>query len=147
MRIDLIVEYEHPIRPLVMGTSRRLLADGSSYADVTRTDDLRGDGVPWWTHARCNDGDGSLVDVFFSGELEDIARAKRLCLCCPALVPCLEGALERREPWGVWGGQLFLDGTIVATKRRRGRPRKVPRPGDQLPEVPLPEHLRAVPVA
>ena len=101
----------------------------------------------WWTHARCNDGDGSLVDVFFSGELEDIARAKRLCLCCPALVPCLEGALERREPWGVWGGQLFLDGTIVATKRRRGRPRKVPRPGDQLPEVPLPEHLRTVPVA
>ena len=85
--------------------------------------------------------------MFFSGALEDIARAKRLCMSCPVLVPCLEGALERREPWGVWGGQLFLDGTIVATKRRRGRPRKVPRPGDLLPEVPLPEHLRAVPVA
>jgi WhiB family transcriptional regulator, redox-sensing transcriptional regulator len=116
-------------------------------ADITRTDDPRTAGEPWWTYARCNDGNGGLVDVFFSGALEDIARAKRLCLCCPALVPCLEGALERREPWGVWGGQLFLDGTIVATKRRRGRPRKVPRPGDQLPEVPLPEHLRAVPVA
>jgi WhiB family transcriptional regulator, redox-sensing transcriptional regulator len=46
----------------------------------------------------------------------------------------------------VWGGQLFLDGTIVATKRRQGRPPKVPRPEDQLPEVPLPEHLQGVPV-
>src|SRR5262245_52428868 len=100
----------------------------------------------WWTHARCNDGSGELTEVFFSGELQDIARAKRLCLSCPALIPCLEGALERREPVGVWGGQLFVDGTIVTKKRRRGRPPRVPRIEDQLPEVPLPEHLREVPV-
>ena len=100
----------------------------------------------WWTHARCNDGSGGLANVFFSGEPQDIARAKRMCLSCPALVPCLEGALERREPCGVWGGQLFVNGTIVATKRRRGRPPTVPRLEDQLPEVPLPEHLRDVPV-
>ena len=147
MRRDLIVEYKHPIRPPVLGASRRLFADGSSSADITWSEDLRSDGEPWWAHARCNDGSGGLVEVFFSGELNDIARAKRLCLSCSALIPCLEGALERREPWGVWGGQLFLDGQIVATKRRRGRPPKVPRPGDQLPEVPLPEHLHAVPVA
>jgi WhiB family transcriptional regulator, redox-sensing transcriptional regulator len=104
------------------------------------------DVVPWWTHARCNDGSGELIDVFFSGEPQDIARAKRLCLSCPSLIPCLEGALERREPCGVWGGQLFVDGTIVATKRRRGRPPRAPRLEDQLPEVPLPEHLREVPV-
>jgi WhiB family transcriptional regulator, redox-sensing transcriptional regulator len=77
---------------------------------------------------------------------QDIARAKRLCLSCPALIPCLEGALERREPWGVWGGQLFVDGTIVATKRRRGRPPTRPRPEDRQPEVPLPQRLRDVPV-
>jgi WhiB family transcriptional regulator, redox-sensing transcriptional regulator len=100
----------------------------------------------WWTHARCNDGSGGLANVFFSGEPQDIARAKRMCLSCPALVPCLEGALERREPCGVWGGQLFVNGTIVATKRRRGRPPTVPRLEDQLPEVPLPKHLRDVPV-
>jgi WhiB family transcriptional regulator, redox-sensing transcriptional regulator len=147
MRRDLVVEYKHPIRPLVLGASRRPFADGSSYADITWTEDLRSDGEPWWAHARCNDGSGGLVEVFFSGELNDIARAKRLCLSCSALIPCLEGALERCEPWGVWGGQLFLDGKIVATKRRRGRPPKVPRPGDQLPEVPLPEHLHAEPVA
>jgi len=46
-------------------------------------------------------------------------------------LPCMEdpdlffaGALERREPWGVWGGQLFLRGEIVPRKRPRGRPRK-----------------------
>jgi WhiB family redox-sensing transcriptional regulator len=106
----------------------------------------RTDGASWWTNARCNDGRGRLTDVFFSPEPQDIARAKRLCLSCPALIPCLEGALERREPWGVWGGQLFVDGTIVATKRRRGRPPKRPRPEDRQPEVPLPQRLRDVPV-
>jgi WhiB family transcriptional regulator, redox-sensing transcriptional regulator len=106
----------------------------------------RREGAPWWTHARCNDGRGRLTDLFFSPEPRDIARAKRLCLRCTALIPCLEGALERREPWGVWGGQLFVEGTIVATKRRRGRPPKRPRPEDQQPEVPLPQHLRGVPV-
>jgi WhiB family transcriptional regulator, redox-sensing transcriptional regulator len=106
----------------------------------------RSDGPPWWTRARCNDEGHRLTDVFFSPEPQDIARAKRLCLGCPALIPCLEGALERREPCGVWGGQLFHNGTIVTTKRRRGRPPKVPRPQDDMPEVPLPQHLRHVPV-
>jgi WhiB family redox-sensing transcriptional regulator len=46
------------------------------------------------------------------------------------MAACLEGALERREPWGVWGGELFLNGRILAQKRRRGRPRKNPRPED-----------------
>jgi WhiB family redox-sensing transcriptional regulator len=98
----------------------------------------------WWAHARCNDGSGRLAGMFFSEELQDIARAKNICATCPALIPCLEGALERREPWGVWGGQLFLNGKILATKRRRGRPPKLPRPEDQLPEIPIPEHLQDV---
>jgi WhiB family redox-sensing transcriptional regulator len=38
--------------------------------------------------------------------------------------PCLRGAIARREPWGVWGGHLFLNGKILAQKRKRGRPRK-----------------------
>ena len=100
----------------------------------------------WWAHARCNDGSGRLAEMFFSEELQDIARAKHICATCPALIPCLEGALERREPWGVWGGQLFLNGKILASKRRRGRPPKTPRPEDELPEVPIPEHLRDVAV-
>lgn len=95
----------------------------------------------WWGDARCNDSAGSLAGLFFSEELQDIAAAKRICARCPAILPCLEGALERREPWGVWGGQLLLNGKILASKRRRGRPPKVPRPEDQFPEVPVPAHL------
>jgi WhiB family redox-sensing transcriptional regulator len=95
----------------------------------------------WWADARCNDGAGTMAGLFFSEELQDIATAKRICAVCPVMVPCLEGAIERREPWGVWGGQLFLNGKILASKRRRGRPPKNPRPEDQLPEVPIPVHL------
>jgi len=56
-------------------------------------------------------------------------------------VPCLEGAIARREPWGVWGGQLLLNGKLLDRTRRRGRPPKTPRPEDQLPDVPIPVHL------
>jgi hypothetical protein len=37
---------------------------------------------------------------------------------------CLTEALERREPTGVWGGQIIDKGQIVTHKRPRGRPRK-----------------------
>lgn len=97
----------------------------------------------WKDDALCATGGAGLTALFFSEELQDIAAAKRLCADCPVLVPCLEGAMARREPWGVWGGQLFLNGKILASKRRRGRPPKVARPEDQLPEIPIPEHLRS----
>ena len=90
------------------------------------------------------DGRRRAGGLFFSEELQDIAR--RQAPSAPSARSwrdCLEGALARREPWGVWGGQLFLNGKILATKRRRGRPPKVARPEDQLPEVPIPEHLRS----
>jgi WhiB family redox-sensing transcriptional regulator len=77
-----------------------------------------------WDEARCRDGAASMVGLFFSDEIEDIARAKAICTMCPLAAPCLEGALERQEPWGVWGGQLFADGRILAFKRKRGRPPK-----------------------
>jgi WhiB family redox-sensing transcriptional regulator len=35
---------------------------------------------------------------------------------------CLEGALSRQEPAGVWGGELFEDGRVIAKKRKAGRP-------------------------
>ena len=44
----------------------------------------------------------------------------------PLIEACLAGAKERREPWGVWGGELFVQGVVVARKRPRGRPRKNP---------------------
>jgi WhiB family redox-sensing transcriptional regulator len=84
----------------------------------------RGDGAVEWAQARCRDGSGSLLELFFSEQLDDIARAKVICSTCPVREPCLAGALARREPWGVWGGQLFLNGKILAFKRKRGRPPK-----------------------
>ena len=78
------------------------------------------------TDGLCNDGTGNLVALFFSEQLDDIRRAKAICAECPVREACLEGALARREPWGVWGGQLFLNGKVLAFKRPRGRPRKNP---------------------
>jgi WhiB family redox-sensing transcriptional regulator len=83
-----------------------------------------GPGVDW-ALARCR-GAGAFVELFFSEQLDDIARAKSICADCPVREACLAGALARREPWGVWGGQLFKDGKILAVKRPRGRPPKDP---------------------
>jgi WhiB family redox-sensing transcriptional regulator len=63
-------------------------------------------------------------ELFFAEAPADVEAAKALCRGCRARTSCLEGALERREPWGVWGGELLLRGTIVPRKRPRGRPRK-----------------------
>jgi WhiB family redox-sensing transcriptional regulator len=79
-----------------------------------------------WRQASCRDQTGGLSRLFFSEEIGDIAAAKRICGECPLAEPCLAGALERREPWGVWGGQLFLNGKVLPFKRKRGRPPKNP---------------------
>ena len=63
-------------------------------------------------------------ELFFAESPDDVEAAKGLCRECPARAACLAGAQERREPWGVWGGELFLRGAIVPRKRPRGRPRK-----------------------
>ncbi len=63
-------------------------------------------------------------DLFFSEDPEDLRLAKALCEHCPVRNACLAGALQRGEPWGVWGGALFLNGQVIPGKRRRGRPRK-----------------------
>ncbi len=78
--------------------------------------------------ARCADGNGTLTALFFSDNVHDIARAKAMCGLCPLRSPCLDGALEREEPWGVWGGELLSGGRIIANKRPCGRPPKRPRP-------------------
>jgi WhiB family redox-sensing transcriptional regulator len=63
-------------------------------------------------------------ELFFAESPSDVEYAKSLCLECPVRSACLAGALERREPWGVWGGELFIQGVVVPRKRPRGRPRK-----------------------
>ncbi|WP_324649819.1 WhiB family transcriptional regulator [Georgenia sp. H159] len=63
-------------------------------------------------------------DLWFAERSVDVERAKELCHQCPVRKACLVSALERREPWGVWGGEVFVNGVVVARKRGRGRPRK-----------------------
>lgn len=63
-------------------------------------------------------------ELWFAEHTADVERAKALCQACPAVEPCLAGALERAEPWGVWGGQVFIGGVVAPTKRGRGRPPK-----------------------
>jgi len=76
--------------------------------------------VPTGLDLPCSDD----PELFFAEAPADVETAKALCHGCRARAACLEGALERREPWGVWGGELLLRGTIVPRKRPRGRPRK-----------------------
>jgi WhiB family redox-sensing transcriptional regulator len=81
-----------------------------------------------WTDAKCATGDARLLHLFFSEDQAEILEAKAICQGCPMRLACLEGAQERGEPWGVWGGQLFDRGRVIDRKRGRGRPRKEDRP-------------------
>jgi len=78
----------------------------------------------------CFDAD---PELFFADAPGEIEVAKALCVPCPLREQCLQGALERREPHGVWGGQLFIGGVVVARKRPRGRPRKIRPEEEQVP--------------
>ena len=69
----------------------------------------------------CELNDG---DMWFAESPAELERAKALCVDCPVRTACLAGALERREPAGVWGGEIFDNGRILPRKRPRGRPRK-----------------------
>ncbi|MCW2725896.1 MAG: transcription factor WhiB [Frankiales bacterium] len=81
--------------------------------DATLSDELV---LPCWSED---------PDLFFAESPADVEAAKALCVSCPLRSQCLSEALTRREPWGVWGGELVVQGVVVPRKRPRGRPRKV----------------------
>lgn len=63
----------------------------------------------WQIRASCR---GPQAAVFFppaaferkDEKLQREARAKEICRTCPVRQPCLDYALEIREPHGIWGG-------------------------------------------
>jgi len=89
-------------------------AENASAADV-QFDALVAGLIP----CRSND-----PELWFAERTAEVEQAKALCRTCPLLEGCLAGAVERQEPWGVWGGEVFVGGQVVAVKRGRGRPRK-----------------------
>ena len=66
-------------------------------------------------------------DLWFAESPAQLELAKSFCARLPGADACLAGALDRAEPWGVWGGEIFERGAVIARKRPRGRPRKVSR--------------------
>ncbi|WP_197320791.1 WhiB family transcriptional regulator [Saccharomonospora sp. NB11] len=100
--------------------SEKVLTDNAGAAGVAgMLDTVAAPGID----LPCRAGD---ADLWFAEAPADLERAKHLCGDCPVRNSCLAGALARREPWGVWGGEIFERGVIVARKRPRGRPRKHP---------------------
>ena len=69
----------------------------------------------------CRSGD---ADLWFAESPAELEQAKAMCGGCPVRAACLAGALQREEPWGVWGGEIFERGVVVPRKRPRGRPSK-----------------------
>lgn len=121
-RVDGAAELD---RQLLVGTVIReqatTMVDGLTLGDLHdaagRGDAGRGD--EGLLPCRAND-----PELWFAESPADVEQAKALCVDCPVRSLCLAGALERREPWGVWGGELFLQGVVIPRKRPRGRPRK-----------------------
>lgn len=48
-----------------------------------------------------------------------LTKAKAICQTCPVLRDCLVTALQRNEPYGVWGGYTRVE-RVRALKRFRG---------------------------
>ncbi len=80
-------------------------------------------------------------EMYFSDDELAVAEAKSLCGGCPVRTQCLEGALSRQEPAGVWGGELFEDGRIIARKRKAGRPTAVEVAARTAPIQQIPSQL------
>ena len=69
------------------------------------------------------------VDVFFPASTlhwtvrnELVEQAKSICGTCAYRAECLAFAMVRREPDGVWGGELLRDGQVIPAYPRPGRP-------------------------
>jgi WhiB family transcriptional regulator, redox-sensing transcriptional regulator len=82
-------------------------------------------------------------DLWFSDAPAQLELAKSLRGDCPVRVECLAGALERAEPWGVWGGEIFERGAVVPRKRPRGRPRKEDLARDEVLRVEMAHRVAA----
>src|SRR5258707_11763658 len=62
------------------------------------------------------------TQLWFSEHPADLELAKAMCETCPLRRACLAGAIDRAGPFGVWGGEIFEKGRMIAYKRAPGAP-------------------------
>jgi WhiB family redox-sensing transcriptional regulator len=98
---------------------------GSRPANARRTSSQDRITKRWAGSLPCQRDHGEL---WFSVQPAEYEQAKAYCHECPLREACLLGAIERAEPCGVWGGEIFHEGVIIARKNPRGRPRKADKP-------------------
>jgi WhiB family redox-sensing transcriptional regulator len=72
----------------------------------------------WKLSAACR---GMDTRIFFPGLGSTGAEAKAVCAACPVAEPCREGAIERREEFGIWGGITESTRKNILKARRRER--------------------------
>jgi WhiB family transcriptional regulator, redox-sensing transcriptional regulator len=76
----------------------------------------------WQVKAACR---GPQASVFFpptqferkDEKLEREGRAKAICSTCPVRRPCLQYAIEIREPHGIWGGLNEIERKNVVARK------------------------------
>ena len=87
----------------------------------------------FWAKRAC---DGENAEIFYpkygGGAPEQRRKAKAICFGCQVREACLEDALDRQEPHGIWGGMDPAERRRLRPKprsTRRGRPPK-PKPAE-----------------
>jgi WhiB family redox-sensing transcriptional regulator len=58
------------------------------------------------------------TDLFYPASDSDADPAKAVCESCRVADECLEYALARREPEGIWGGRTFAERRSILRRRR-----------------------------
>lgn len=60
-------------------------------------------------------------EVMFAEDPLGIRSAKYVCGRCAFQIDCLEGALARREEYGVWGGLTYNEREALRKRKQRAR--------------------------
>lgn len=76
--------------------------------------------LSWSQQAACK---GLTTNMFFSEDVNQIAKAKQVCAGCPVAEECAEYAISTQQPCGVWGG--------LTEEERVSRSRRVRAGGDE----------------
>lgn len=80
--------------------------------------------MDWMDRAECRKYSPDVMD----DSSLTIVQAKLICAACPVVDACLALAMERNEPWGVWGGLSSMErnrhargGSLLTCPRHRIR--------------------------